>query len=207
MTSEQDETPTRWERRRELTYQRLVAAGERLFRIQGFDATTVEEIATAADVAKGTYFNYFSSKESLLGELLYARIRPLLEDPPLPDAPAPERIWALLATIHEELMPYVHLFQRMFAYALTTPHPQKPADDRTLAQALARLVVEGQDQGVFRPDHNASMAGALLATYFFRLSVLECVDTLEYEFCWEDQMRAGLELLYAGLASSQLLSR
>ena len=41
----------------------------RLFREHGYDATTVEEITEAADVAKGTFFNYFPSKEALLGEL------------------------------------------------------------------------------------------------------------------------------------------
>lgn len=37
-----------------------------LFRVQGFDATTVEQVAAAAEVAPSTVFRYFVTKESLL---------------------------------------------------------------------------------------------------------------------------------------------
>jgi len=47
-----------------------------------YEETTVEEITERADVAKGTFFNYFPSKEALLGELSVwgaERIRAALE--------------------------------------------------------------------------------------------------------------------------------
>jgi len=40
-----------------------------LFRERGFHNTTVEDITNAADVGKGTFFNYFPSKEHILGVL------------------------------------------------------------------------------------------------------------------------------------------
>ena len=39
-----------------------------LFGEHGFDQVTVDDIAAAADVAKGTFFNYFPSKDHLLVE-------------------------------------------------------------------------------------------------------------------------------------------
>ena len=48
----------------------------------GFQATTVEEITQAADVGKGTFFNYFPSKEELLnsfGEIRLGKVRAALE--------------------------------------------------------------------------------------------------------------------------------
>jgi AcrR family transcriptional regulator len=56
----------RRERRREATSQRILSAAIRLFEKQGFSATTVEQITEAADVGKGTFFNYFPSKDHVL---------------------------------------------------------------------------------------------------------------------------------------------
>ena len=38
----------------------------RLFRKRGYEATTVQQITDAADTSKGTFFNYFPSKEHVL---------------------------------------------------------------------------------------------------------------------------------------------
>jgi AcrR family transcriptional regulator len=38
----------------------------RLFLEKGFEATTIEEIAEAADIASSTFFNYFPSKEDVV---------------------------------------------------------------------------------------------------------------------------------------------
>jgi TetR/AcrR family transcriptional regulator, cholesterol catabolism regulator len=48
---------------------RLMRAAFELFGARGFQATTVEDITQAADVAKGTFFNYFPTKERLLTQM------------------------------------------------------------------------------------------------------------------------------------------
>ncbi|WP_193083610.1 TetR/AcrR family transcriptional regulator [Brevibacterium aurantiacum] len=45
---------------------RLVEAAYRLFSEQGYDQTSVEEIAAAAAVSRATLFNYFPSKSALI---------------------------------------------------------------------------------------------------------------------------------------------
>lgn len=47
---------------------KLIAAGSLLFRKQGYVATTVDAICTAAGVTKGAFFHHFQSKEHL-GEM------------------------------------------------------------------------------------------------------------------------------------------
>src|SRR6266498_4233489 len=56
----------RRDRRKRLTRASISECGWRLFAARGFDAVTVAEIAEAADVAVGTVFNYFPSKEAIL---------------------------------------------------------------------------------------------------------------------------------------------
>src|SRR5689334_16189675 len=58
--------PSRRTRRRNETKERLFRTALQLFAKQGYVNTRVEEITAAADVAKGTFFNYFPTKEHLL---------------------------------------------------------------------------------------------------------------------------------------------
>jgi AcrR family transcriptional regulator len=58
--------PSRRARRSRETRERLFQAALRLFAERGYLATTVEDITEAADVGKGTFFNYFPSKEHVL---------------------------------------------------------------------------------------------------------------------------------------------
>src|SRR5580698_3618350 len=58
----------RRERHRKETRERLYQAALDLFAERGFLRTTVEDITEAADVGKGTFFNYFPTKEHILAE-------------------------------------------------------------------------------------------------------------------------------------------
>jgi len=60
--------PGRRERHRTETRDRLYRAALALFAERGFLETTVEDITEAADVGKGTFFNYFPTKEHILAE-------------------------------------------------------------------------------------------------------------------------------------------
>jgi AcrR family transcriptional regulator len=56
----------RRERRRAEIRERLFSSALRLFAERGFMETTVADITEAADVGKGTFFNYFRTKEHVL---------------------------------------------------------------------------------------------------------------------------------------------
>jgi AcrR family transcriptional regulator len=66
---EPPESGDRRSRRQTATRERLFRSAMKLFAERGFFETTVEDITEAADLGKGTFFNYFPSKEHVLGVL------------------------------------------------------------------------------------------------------------------------------------------
>ncbi len=56
------------ERKKQRTRQSVVDSATRLFAEQGYDETTLAEIAEAAEISPSTFFNYFRTKEDVVFE-------------------------------------------------------------------------------------------------------------------------------------------
>ena len=54
------------ERKRQQTRERLTQAAMALFLDRGFEATTLDDIASAADISRRSFFHYFASKEDVV---------------------------------------------------------------------------------------------------------------------------------------------
>ncbi|MFD0020053.1 TetR/AcrR family transcriptional regulator [Streptomyces sp. NPDC058382] len=93
----------------------VLEAAAQLFAEQGVDAVSMDQVAAAAGVGKGTLFRRFGDKSGLAAALLDARERVLQEailsgPPPLgPGAPADERLAAFLNAYFDYLLEHLAL--------------------------------------------------------------------------------------------------
>jgi AcrR family transcriptional regulator len=97
------------------TRQRLLAQAQRLFRERGYAATSLEQIAEAAEVTKGAIYGHFTSKEDLMLSVL--------EAVPVPD---------YSASLNDQSRP---LRERLAAFSRAVAAEQ-PGDTEELAMYL-----------------------------------------------------------------------
>ena len=72
-------TPTRTDRRRAQTRQRLTDAARGLIAEKGVEGLRIQEITERADVALGSFYNHFDSKDELVEEVVADTIKALAE--------------------------------------------------------------------------------------------------------------------------------
>ena len=89
--------------------QALLAAAAHLFRLQGFDATSTRDIATAAGMRSGSPFYHFENKQALLAAVMREGMRSALErqtlaTAALPDQAAPRERLSVLVRNHFEVL-------------------------------------------------------------------------------------------------------
>ena len=80
MAKRQNRTP-RWQRRPEVRPQQILEAAFRVFGTRGLHQATLDDVARAAGITKGTIYLYFPSKAALFSAMLKARVNDLL--PPM----------------------------------------------------------------------------------------------------------------------------
>src|SRR5215471_6439255 len=99
--------PNRRVRRSAELRERIFRAALELFARQGFAETTVEDITNAADVGKGTFFNYFPSKDHILlafGEMQLAKLEAAVEEARHTNEPMPQFLRSLGTRMTQEPM-------------------------------------------------------------------------------------------------------
>ena len=124
--------------KRERTFAALVEAGLDLFERQGYEATTVAQIARAAGVTEMTFFRYFPAKEHLL-----------LDDPYDP---------VLTAAIGEQprdLAPFTRAARGIRAAWRALPEPETPVIRRRVRIAANTPALRG---AVWRSTGNTEQA-------------------------------------------------
>jgi AcrR family transcriptional regulator len=149
--------PGRRERKRTETRERIFRAAMQLFAQRGFFNTTVEDITEAADVGKGTFFNYFPSKERVFGVLHEIQLSKVEEARAAARAgklPIQELLRQFMLRIAEE----PGRSQLLARSLLTTLFSSEPVRDMVVetmtrgGRILAEVLKLGQERGEIRRD-------------------------------------------------------
>jgi AcrR family transcriptional regulator len=147
----------RRERRSAELRERLFRSALALFASKGYAETTVEDITEAADVGKGTFFNYFPSKEHILmafGEMQLAKLESVINEAQKSDRPMPEVLRTLVLRMTEEPIRNPAIVRALLQANLTSV-PVRGEMLRIHDQnrrLISRLIRHGQDRGEIRTD-------------------------------------------------------
>lgn len=79
LCSADNESSSRWKRRKESRPEEILDAALQQFTEKGFSATRMIDVAKAAGISKGTLYLYFPNKEAIFQEVVHQRITPQLD--------------------------------------------------------------------------------------------------------------------------------
>jgi AcrR family transcriptional regulator len=173
-------TGSRRERNKQDKLRRIKEAARRLFYERGFEATTTQAIAEAADIGTGTLFSYVRVKEDLL---LMVFVDDLLEviDRALqstrPAATLVDKVFYLFDSLLRFHSRDVELSRNFTRELYAVRSPERLADlDRLLTailEPIAQLLVSEQAKGSVRADVDPQLvAWQLFAFYFSVISAI-----------------------------------
>jgi AcrR family transcriptional regulator len=162
---EQDLVVPLRERTRRAVRKELQTVAIRLFLQQGFEATTVEQIAEAAGLSRRSFHRYFASKDDVLTAALEdsgAKIAAGIATRPETESPwlALRRGFdGLVAGTTTEAVPLVRAMLQ--STALSSSHTQKEANwQRAMSEALVPRLPDSPD----RPLQAGALAAAALVS-------------------------------------------
>lgn len=171
---------SRTERRKAETRKRIIDTAMELFNQQGFDETTVDQIAIEADVAKGTIYNHFPEKEAIIN----AHIQEVIKEQG-PEAIAlwqqlPDTRSRLISALKQSLQ-WMHidmrseLYEKYFTYKMSkvvqSLKGQGPNVSSGFRAVLENILKQGQIRGEVREDLEVPFLAAQLELNYFVIAI------------------------------------
>lgn len=161
--------PGRREKRKQEIRARIEDAAYRLFRSQGIEDTSIEQICIEADVARRTFYGYFPNKHVLLGGLgisrLYDQSEPMLQLLMQNHHSTRARLEAMIDYIESNFSSYEDIDRQLILLAPATfaedteRHRQVGTNAST---SFTRLIAAGVELGDVRSDFSAEILAAMV---------------------------------------------
>src|SRR5215469_5033754 len=194
--------PSRRERHSAERRERLFRSALKLFAQKGFAETTVEDITNAADLGKGTFFNYFPSKEHILlafGEMQLAKLQAAFEEMRHTNVPVPVFLRSLGPRMTQEPMRNPSIIRILLQAFLANTAVREPMLDlqRRVTAIHTDMIRMGQERGEIRDDvPPEELAHVFRQTIFGTLLIW----SLQGDATLLNRMERSFEVLWTGLA-------
>ncbi len=127
-----------------------------MFLTQGYENTSIDEIIEKAQIAKGTYYYHFQSKEQMLEEVIDMMIdseREMAEQIIRTDIPVPQKIVGILTSMKpsEEEQPVKNALFQPENVLMHYKVRQKLIN--VITPLLSEVIKEGVDEGIFECEN------------------------------------------------------
>jgi AcrR family transcriptional regulator len=200
MTSTHPRPDRRFRREQEIR-RRILEAAIACFLEKGYEATTIDEIAERADVARATVFNHYAEKQELLTAYLARRRQELvglLRRETRADLSARQQLYDaldLLATFNErdvaESRELIGAWWRSGGTTTRDPHT---------GVVLAEVIVAGQRSGEFRSEIDPALVGRLILDAYAGLVLRWVSAAQERPFSLRDALHQIGEIILDGIS-------
>lgn len=137
----------------------------------GFEATTVAQIAEAADVAPGTFFNHFTSKAAVLHEMtgeIAEHLQVLVDQQLERPVSAQERIRGFADAVASDIATAEGLARDVLLelmHSQTRPDQMAPHLS-SVYEPFAKIISQGQAAGEVRTDFEANFLAEMVLGAF-----------------------------------------
>jgi AcrR family transcriptional regulator len=189
-------------RRGAATRESLFRAALDLFASKGFADTTVEDITEAADVGKGTFFNYFPTKEHLLlafSDMQIAKLQLAVDRVVKSREPMPSYLRSFGVYMTEEPARNPSLIRALLQANLSSSAVREVmrVNHARGHALLTRLIETGQERNEIRSDLPAGDIAHVFRQTVFGTLLLWSVYG---DSSLPDRMHAAFDLLWNGIA-------
>ena len=191
-------------RKGEKTKQIIVEAAARLFDRYDFEEVSVDDIVEAAGVAKGTFYIYFESKDTLIASYITdyvskvdADYKAHIDSLP-PDMPVGDMLLSLIAKIADVLIDTIGCHKMNIVYkaqlAGTVSTDAVKGYNRKLYQLFADLLKMGIERGEFKTDIPVEIMTNHFVTALRGISFEWCIRYPDYDLEEEALIHFGILL-------------
>lgn len=166
-TEASPQTAGRLERRKARTRAAILEAASNLFQEQGYDDTSIQQVAERADTGVGTLYGYFRSKEDILREVLRQNSQQAVERylaAVNAETPPIDRITKGLVTFAE----YIRENRTVLMAAFQIAARNRRIDEQPmewLASAYQAMITEGISAGSLKKVPAETTARLFVGTY------------------------------------------